>query len=153
MMSLDPQFRALRGWEQGKPCPPPETATEATDPRRLQEAATNEHLSPELRAMHLYDLDASMEDTELLGMAFHGQQFTLPVYGYQAWWRASGDSPSRLISAATPQTKASAIASVPSAPATLVGIERKPSPITIEPSSGKRRTSQAQPVALIRAAP
>jgi hypothetical protein len=89
MMSLDPQFRALRGWEQGKPCPPPETATEAEDPRRLEAAADNEHLSPELRAMHLYDLDASMEDTELLGMAFHGQQFTLPVYSYQAWWRTA----------------------------------------------------------------
>ena len=22
-------------------------------------------------------------------MAFHGQQFTLPVYGYHAWWRAA----------------------------------------------------------------
>ena len=29
--------------------------------------------------MHLYELDATMEDTELLGMAFHGQQMTLPV--------------------------------------------------------------------------
>ena len=37
--------------------------------------------------MHLYDVDATMEDTELLGMAFHGQQYTLPVYGYHAWWR------------------------------------------------------------------
>ena len=39
--------------------------------------------------MHLYDADATTEDTELLGMAFHGQQFTLPVYGYHAWWRAA----------------------------------------------------------------
>ena len=37
--------------------------------------------------MHLYDLDATMEDTELLGMAFHGQGYTLPVYSYHAWWR------------------------------------------------------------------
>ena len=37
--------------------------------------------------MHIYDVDATMEDTELLGMAFHGQQYTLPVYGYHAWWR------------------------------------------------------------------
>jgi hypothetical protein len=28
-----------------------------------------------------------MEDTELLGMAFHGQQMTLPVPGYRDWWR------------------------------------------------------------------
>ena len=36
MMSLDPQFRCLRGWEQSKPCPPPTLEGEATDPRRLQ---------------------------------------------------------------------------------------------------------------------
>ena len=43
--------------------------------------------------MHLYDADATMEDTELLGMAFHGQQFTLPVYGYHAWWRDADAGP------------------------------------------------------------
>ena len=40
-----------------------------------------------MKAMHLFDVDATMEDTEVLGMAFHGQQYTLPVYGYHAWWR------------------------------------------------------------------
>jgi hypothetical protein len=89
MMSLDPQFRCLRGWEQSKPCPPPTSATEATDPRRLKLALENEQLSPELKAMHLYDIDATMEDSEVLGMAFHGQQYTLPVYDYHAWWRAA----------------------------------------------------------------
>ena len=76
-----------------KPCPPPTTEDEANDPRRLQLAQENEELSPELHAMHLYDVDATMEDTELLGMAFHGQQYTLPVYGYHAWWR--DDRPDR----------------------------------------------------------
>ena len=89
MMSLDPQFRGLRGWEQSQPCPPPTIESEATDPRRLQLAEENEQLPAELHAMHLYDVDATMEDTELLGMAFHGQQYTLPVYGYHAWWRAA----------------------------------------------------------------
>ncbi len=87
MMSLDPQFRCLRGWEQSKPCPPPTSSGEATDPRRLQAALDNENLPPVLKAMHLYDLDATVEDSEVLGMAFHGQQYTLPVYGYHAWWR------------------------------------------------------------------
>ncbi|MGP0031866.1 MAG: sulfotransferase family protein [Acidimicrobiales bacterium] len=87
MLSIDPQFRCLRGWEQAKPCPPPTPAGEATDPRRLQALADQAQLSPELKAMHLYDVDATMEDTEVLGMAFHGQQYTLPVYGYHAWWR------------------------------------------------------------------
>lgn len=89
MLSLDPQFRPLRGWEQSQPCPPPTVDDEATDPRRLQAAQENEELSPELKAMHLYELDATTEDSEVLGMAFHGQQFTLPVYGYHAWWRAT----------------------------------------------------------------
>jgi len=89
MLSLDPQFRPLRGWEQSQPCPPPTLDDEATDPRRLQAAEENEQVSPELKAMHLYELDATTEDSEVLGMAFHGQQYTLPVYGYHAWWRAA----------------------------------------------------------------
>jgi hypothetical protein len=89
MLSLDPQLRALRGWEQAQPCPPPRCEDEARDPRRLAAIAQQDSVSPELKAMHLYDVDAAMEDTEILGMAFHGQQMTLPVYGYQAWWRGS----------------------------------------------------------------
>ncbi len=89
MMSLDPQFRSLRGWEQAKPCPPPKLADEANDPRRMQAIREDEAISAELKAMHLYDVNATLEDTELLGMAFHGQQFTLPVYRYHAWWRGT----------------------------------------------------------------
>lgn len=87
MMSLDPQLRALRSWEQVAPVPPPVLEDEATDPRRLQQAKENDQVPAELKAMHLYELDATMEDTDLLGMAFHGQQFTLPVWSYHAWWR------------------------------------------------------------------
>ena len=89
MMSLDPQFRCLRGWEQAQPCPPPTTESEASDPRRLQFARDYEAMPPGLRAMHIYEPDATTEDSEVLGMAFHGQQYTLPVYGYHAWWRGA----------------------------------------------------------------
>jgi len=89
MMSLDPQFRCLRSWEQAEPIPPLMPSTEATDARRLRAAEANKDLSPELLAMHLYDLDATTEDSEVLGMAFHGQQYTLPVYSYHQWWRAT----------------------------------------------------------------
>jgi Sulfotransferase family len=89
MMSLDPQFRCLRGWEQAKPCPPPTIEDENSDPRRLAFMQQMESVPAELKAMHLYDVDAAMEDTEVLGMAFHGQQYTLPVYGYHAWWRGA----------------------------------------------------------------
>jgi len=89
ILSLDPQFRCLRGWEQAKPCPPPILEEETNDPRRLQAIKQYEQISPELKAMHLFDVDAAMEDTDLLGMAFHGQQYTLPVYGYHDWWRSA----------------------------------------------------------------
>jgi len=87
MLSLEPQFRPLRGWEQTQPCPPPTLESEATDPRRLEALDVDQHMPPEMRAMHLYDVDATFEDTEVLGMAFHGQQMTLPAYSYHAWWR------------------------------------------------------------------
>jgi hypothetical protein len=89
MLSLDPRFRSLRSWEQERPCPPPRREDEATDPRRLAKQAENDALPAELKAMHLYDVDATTEDTEVLGMAFHGQQYTTPTWSYHAWWRAS----------------------------------------------------------------
>ncbi len=89
ILSLDPQFRSLRGWEQTRPCPPPVAGETSTDERRVQALAEHERRSPELKAMHLFDVDATMEDTEVLGMAFHGQQYTLPVYRYHAWWRTT----------------------------------------------------------------
>lgn len=87
MMSLDTQFRCLRGWEQGRPCPPPTPEGEDTDPRRIEAAREMDQRSAEAKAVHLYDLDATMEDTETLGMAFHAQGYTLPVFSYHAWWR------------------------------------------------------------------
>jgi len=87
MLSLDPQFRCLRQWEQAKPCPPPILEEEASDPRRLDEMVEMEKLRPAIEAMHLFDAEAAVEDGEVLGMAFHGQQYTLPVWSYHAWWR------------------------------------------------------------------
>lgn len=89
MLSLDPQFRSLRMWEQRDPVPPPTLEDEANDPRRLAYAEEIEQTPAELKAMHIYEVDATVEDSDVLGMAFHGQQYTLPVYGYHAWWRAS----------------------------------------------------------------
>ena len=89
MLSLDPQFRSLRGWEQTQPVPPPVRGQEADDPRRKAFIAVQDARSEEERAMHIVEIDATMEDTEVLGMAFHGQQMTLPVAGYRAWWRRS----------------------------------------------------------------
>jgi len=96
MMSLDTRFRSLRMWEQQQPIPPPELATEMEDPRRLayvKEIADLVRDQPEHHAMHLYEADATIEDVELLGFQFHGQDMTLPIFGYHAWWRASDMRP------------------------------------------------------------
>jgi hypothetical protein len=87
MLSLDPRFRCLRGWEQTRPCPPPTRESEAGDPRRLEFIADQQRQWQEHPAMHILEPDATMEDTDLLGMAFHGQQMMLPVPGYRDWWR------------------------------------------------------------------
>ena len=89
MLSLDPQFRSLRGWEQTKPVPPPIKGEEASDPRRRAFEEVQARRSDESKAMHIMEIDATMEDTEVLGMAFHGQQMTLPVPSYRAWWRGA----------------------------------------------------------------
>jgi hypothetical protein len=93
MLSLDPQFRCLRQWEQMQPSPPPVLGEEESDPRRIAEDRVVASYSAEVKAMHIFDIDATSEDTEVLGMAFHGQQAILPVYGYQAWWRAADMGP------------------------------------------------------------
>jgi len=91
MMSRDPQFRALRPWEQEEPCPPPRFEDEANDPRRVAYRERIEQMlrdDPEQGAMHIWEVDATMEDTEVLGLEFRSQQMTMPVWRYHAWWRA-----------------------------------------------------------------
>jgi hypothetical protein len=89
MLSLDPQFRCLTGWEQIRPVPPPVAGGEMDDPRREAFVRMHEGRSAQQKSMHIVEIDATMEDTEILGMAFHGQQMTLPVPGYRAWWRGA----------------------------------------------------------------
>lgn len=89
MLSLDDRFHALSMWEQSAPVPPPIGGAEADDPRRRAQLAADASVPAELHAMHLYEIDAAAEDSEVLGMAFHGQQMTLPVWGYHEWWRGA----------------------------------------------------------------
>ncbi|HEY6426838.1 MAG TPA: sulfotransferase, partial [Acidimicrobiales bacterium] len=63
MLSIDPQFRCLTGWEQTKPVPPPVAGEDADDPRRQAFVSTHEGRSAEQKAMHIVEIDATMEDT------------------------------------------------------------------------------------------
>ena len=90
VLSYEPAFRLLRGWEQHPPVPPPTLETEENDPRRLAMKARFERIAaedPERTAMHLHELDTAEEDVSLIWMEFKAQSFTAPVFGYHAWWR------------------------------------------------------------------
>jgi hypothetical protein len=90
MMSLDPQFRPLRGWEQAAPCPPPILADEAIDPRRIEALRSHETMlaeRAEAMAVHIYEVDATTEDADLLGIDGRTQGAPVPVTGYHVWWR------------------------------------------------------------------
>jgi hypothetical protein len=88
MLSLDPQFRCLRRWEQAQPCPPPRVEDDLTDPRRAA-AEADIAAYQGIKEKHIFEIDSTSEDGEVLGMAFHAQQFTLPVRSYQEWWRTA----------------------------------------------------------------
>ena len=95
MLSLDPQFRSLRRWEQAQPCPPP-TIDGRGRPIRDACSSTRENeqlLGRSSRRCTSTRSTPRWRTRELLGMAFHGQQYTLPVYGYHAWWRTADATP------------------------------------------------------------
>jgi len=90
VLSLDPQLRPLRAWEQANPLPPPVLATENDDPRRQAAIARNAAMvkdDPQAMKLHLFDTDAAEEDHDVLGMAFAAQYNILPVPAYRTWWR------------------------------------------------------------------
>jgi sulfotransferase family protein len=70
MLAQDPNNRSLRMWEADKPCPPPEYATQHTDPRIAVCAANIEmglERCPERRVMLPWDAEGP---TECLGVMF-----------------------------------------------------------------------------------
>lgn len=96
VLSLDPQLRPLRSWEQASPVPPPTLATENDDPRRQAAIARNAALvkdDPQAMKLHLFDTDATEEDHDVLGMAFAAQYNILPVPAYRTWWREADQRP------------------------------------------------------------
>jgi len=78
LVAADPQFRSLRTWESGSPVPPPETATEHTDPRI---AATEQGIAmmneafPLMRTMHNTEATSATECQDLMGMSFRTVHF------------------------------------------------------------------------------
>ncbi|SPM26557.1 sulfotransferase family protein [Mycobacterium terramassiliense] len=90
LVAADPQFRSLRMWESQAPTPPPEAATEHTDPRIAQAEAGLKMLDemfPLMRTMHNSEPTAPTECQDLMGMSFRTFHFDGAVRApeYLAW--------------------------------------------------------------------
>jgi hypothetical protein len=86
----DPSMRCLRMWEASKPCPPPESATEHTDPRIAicQARLDGMHqLLPTLKAMVPLSATGPSECLQLLAMDFRSGTFEgmARVPSYSKW--------------------------------------------------------------------
>ena len=90
LVAADPQIRSLRVWESGSPVPPPEAATQDSDPRI---AATAEGMElmyatfPRMRSLHNETATGATECQDLLGMEFATAHFDgmARVPAYMAW--------------------------------------------------------------------
>jgi Sulfotransferase family len=90
LISADQQFRFLRTWESQAPTPPPETATQHTDPRIAQAAegiAMIEQMFPDFRTAINSEPEAATECQDLMGMSFRTFHFdgVVRVPGYVEW--------------------------------------------------------------------
>lgn len=90
MLALDPATRSLRTWEAEQPCPPPEKATEHTDPRiaaSRERAAMFDQMVPALRQALPRSIIAPEECFYLLDLSFtsFGTDGFLHVPSYIAW--------------------------------------------------------------------
>lgn len=90
LVSADPQFRFLRTWESQAPTPPPEAATQRTDPRIAQAAegiGMIEQMFPDFKAIINSEAEAATECQDLMGMSFRTFHFdgVVRVPGYVEW--------------------------------------------------------------------
>ncbi len=90
LVAADPQIRSIRLWESSDPVPPPEKATEATDPRidaaRSGLDAMYETF-PRMRSLHFQTATGPAECQDLLGMEFRTEHFggMARVPSYSSW--------------------------------------------------------------------
>lgn len=90
LLASDTNRRSLRTWEAGKPCPPPETATEYTDPRiaatQVNIDITNE-MFPGFEGMLPTAATGPQECILLMALDFRSQVFEgmASIPSYSAW--------------------------------------------------------------------
>ncbi len=90
LVALDPAVRSLRLWESSDPVPPPESATENTDPR-IEEAELGLQMMyetfPRMASLHIQTATGPTECQDLLGMEFRTAHFDgmAHVPSYRRW--------------------------------------------------------------------
>ena len=78
LLHADPAIRSLRLWESSSPVPPPESATEANDPRIAEAQAGLDAMYatfPKMRQLHFQAADGPTECQDLLGMDVRTSHF------------------------------------------------------------------------------
>jgi Sulfotransferase family len=87
LLGQDPRHRIPRTWEVDRPCPPPDAATSATDPRIAESQARIDltyEARPEMQAMHPMGATRGQECILMTGSEFASgiflSQFRLPSY-------------------------------------------------------------------------
>ncbi|MGH9080565.1 MAG: sulfotransferase family protein [Acidimicrobiales bacterium] len=93
LVAADPQIRSIRLWESSAPVPPPETATERTDPRIVEARRGLDAMYeafPRMRSLHFQSPTGPTECQDLLGMGFRTEHFNgmARVPAYSSWVRS-----------------------------------------------------------------
>ncbi len=96
LLAVDPSVRFIRTWESEAPCPPPESATEQTDPRiakSAQRQAEIDRFMPKLRAMLPLSATAPIECQNFMGYDFKSQIFqaSAQIPDYCEWLNYRAD--------------------------------------------------------------
>jgi hypothetical protein len=96
LLAEDPDARSIRNWEAQAPCPPPESATEHTDPRietARQSLARRDQLFPRMKAMVPSTATGPCECQTFMGYDFKAQLFQAfaQVPSYVQWLNHEAD--------------------------------------------------------------
>jgi hypothetical protein len=84
LLSVDPRFRCLRGWEIDDPVPPPVLEREKEDPRRPT--------SRESSVMHIVKVDGPSEVRKIYELSFREKGNVLGLPTYVEWWKQADHS-------------------------------------------------------------
>ncbi len=96
LLAEDPAVRTMRNWEAVRPCPPPEAATYASDPRialMAEQMARRDQLTPRMKQMLPSTATSPTEDQLTMGYDFKSQIFqaSFHIPSYIAWFNHEAD--------------------------------------------------------------